>query len=106
HGGREVLRLLLVPAHTQVDRQVARGERVLQVGVGVLLLDVQAAVAGEADQSARAALDEIAAAGPAGQRRYLGFAVAGAELELVREAAGVEEVRGVGLVLVRSEEHT
>src|SRR6185436_1480364 len=39
-------------------------------------------------------------AGPAGERGDLCLAVAGAELELVRQAAGVEEVRGVALDLL------
>src|SRR6185503_8492100 len=37
---------------------------------------------------------------PTRQRLDLGLPVAGAELELVRQAAGVEEVRGVALVLL------
>jgi hypothetical protein len=94
-----------VVAQAEVDGQVAAGQRVLHVGGGVLLLDGVEGITGHADDVVLGA-EELrpvvvdAQAAPAGERGHLGAAVAGAELELVRQAAGVEEARSVELVLV------
>src|SRR6185312_6676870 len=49
-------------------------------------------------EEGRAVVDDARAA-PLGQRGHLGLAVAGAELQLVADGSGVEEVGGVRLVL-------
>src|SRR6185503_4604577 len=103
---------LIVEAETRLERQVAEEHRVADVEVGGLHVVGEVAVlvrleraGAEAvagiDVSLGAHVEEVqAVARPRAERADVGVTVAKAELQLVREAAGVEESRAVDAVLV------
>src|SRR6185295_9774235 len=104
-----VLAALLVVTQTEVRGQIADRDRVLEVRAGVLGLDTDDRVAGDGPErvigrgvriGTAVGVDLVAVTLGAGKRRLVRGAVADAVLQLVRDAAGVEERGRIQLLVL------
>ena len=102
-GRRQVLAVLVVVPHAEVDGEVAEGERVREIAAQILLTRLDHGLPRQ-HRDRRVEVGEVAVvavARPGRDRRHVRRAVVEAELELLADLAGVEEVRAArrGLLL-------